>query len=214
MAETLDSVTGARITVVAEIPDARCNIRADLSRFETALINMAVNARDAMGGRGHVDPEAHGGPPDAGDPRPCRLAQHLRGGGAVRRRHRDSARRAAAHHLDGASLCVLVVEDNIEVGRFATQILDDLGHKTVWSTTAEEALVEIERIPFRFDAVFSDVMMPALPVVVTSGYSHVLAQEGVHGFDLVQKPYPVDQLSQILRKVIGRGRAGSRRARA
>ncbi|MBL7405549.1 response regulator, partial [Escherichia coli] len=94
---------------------------------------------------------------------------------------------------------------------------------------AEEALVEIERIPFRFDAVFSDVVMPGmggiamarelkrrlpdLPVVLTSGYSHVLAQEGVHGFDLIQKPYSVDQLSQTLRNVVGKGRAGARRGR-
>ena len=50
VAEMLDSVTGARITVDARIPEEPCFIRADLSQFETALINMAVNARDAMGG--------------------------------------------------------------------------------------------------------------------------------------------------------------------
>jgi hypothetical protein len=62
---------------------------------------------------------------------------------------------------DDGSLCLLVVvEGNVEVGRFATQILEDLGHRTVWATNAGEALVEIERIPFRFDAVFSDVVMP------------------------------------------------------
>ena len=30
---------------------------------------------------------------------------------------------------------------------------------------------------------------PELPVILTSGYSHVLAQEGSHGFELLQKPY-------------------------
>ena len=122
-----------------------------------------------------------------------------------------------------------MVEDNVEVGRFATQILEDLGHHTVWATNAEDALVELERIPFRFDAVFSDVVMPGmggialareleqrlpgLPVVLTSGYSHVLAEEGVHGFDLIQKPYSVEQLSQVLRKSVGKRRRAAGRAK-
>ena len=121
---------------------------------------------------------------------------------------------------EGHSLHVLVVEDNLEVGRFATQILEDLGHKTVWATNAEEALVEIERIPFRFDAVFSDVVMPGmggialarllrercpdLPVVLTSGYSHVLAQDDAHGFELLRKPYSAEELGRVLRGMAGR----------
>ena len=63
VAEMLDSVTGARITVDAQIPDQPCHIRADLSQFETALINMAVNARDAMGGEGTLTLRLHGGRP-------------------------------------------------------------------------------------------------------------------------------------------------------
>jgi two-component system NtrC family sensor kinase len=70
--------------------------------------------------------------------------------------------------------------------------------------------------------VFSDVVMPGmtgielaqeirrrqfdLPVVLTSGYSHVLSQYGGHGFELLQKPYSVEQLSRVLHKV-ARGEA-------
>ena len=70
-----------------------------------------------------------------------------------------------------------------------------------------------------FDVVFSDVVMPGmngvelgaeiqrrrpgLPVVLTSGYSDVLAQKGRHGFDLIQKPYAVEDLSRLLRRVTG-----------
>ncbi|CAO4150815.1 PAS domain S-box protein [Methylorubrum extorquens] len=50
--EMLDTVAGARIRVVTELPDACCFVRADRSQFETALVNMAVNARDAMDGEG------------------------------------------------------------------------------------------------------------------------------------------------------------------
>ncbi|SEN36648.1 PAS domain S-box-containing protein [Methylobacterium sp. UNC300MFChir4.1] len=295
VAEMLDSVTGARISVLAEIPATPCYIRADLSQFETALINMAVNARDAMGGEGTLTLKLSGDRPmpairghagsrstfaavslsDTGIGIPADVLPRIfepffttkdigkgtglglsqvfgfakQSGGDVdvssspghgttftlylpQAEHAPDMSvtpRSEENGLDGASLCVLVVEDNIEVGRFATQILEDLGHKTVWATNAEEALVEIERIPFRFDAVFSDVVMPGmggialarelqrrlpdLPVVLTSGYSHVLAQEGVHGFDLIQKPYSVDQLSQTLRKVVGKGRAGAQRRR-
>ena len=42
---------------------------------------------------------------------------------------------------------------------------------------------------------------PKLRVVLTSGYSHVLAQEGTHGFELLHKPYSVEALSRVLRKV-------------
>ncbi len=52
VAEMLDTVTGARIRVVTRVPGTPCYVRADVSQFETALINMAVNARDAMRGEG------------------------------------------------------------------------------------------------------------------------------------------------------------------
>ncbi|MCE4224138.1 hypothetical protein HCU64_10275 [Methylobacterium sp. C25] len=43
-------------------------------------------------------------------------------------------------------------------------------------------------------------------MVLASGYSHVLAQEGAHGFELLHKPYSAEQLSRILRRVSARGR--------
>jgi len=43
--------------------------------------------------------------------------------------------------------------------------------------------------------------LPGLTVVLTSGYSHVLAQDSGHGFDLLHKPYSAEQLSRILQRV-------------
>ena len=79
----------------------------------------------------------------------------------------------------------------------------------------------LEREASRFDVVFSDVVMPGmsgvdlgrevrrlypdLPVVLTSGYSNVLAEEGRHGFELLHKPYAMDEVSRVLRRMI-RGR--------
>ncbi len=54
VADMLNAVTGARIRVRTEQPETRCYVRADASQFETALVNMAVNARDAMRGEGEM----------------------------------------------------------------------------------------------------------------------------------------------------------------
>ncbi|MEV5032648.1 PAS domain S-box protein [Sphingobium sp. LMC3-1-1.1] len=48
---------------------------------------------------------------------------------------------------------------------------------------------------------------PDVPVVLTSGYSHVLAAEGTHGFHLLQKPYTGERLARAIK----RARAGNRK---
>lgn len=40
-----------------------------------------------------------------------------------------------------------------------------------------------------------------LPVLLASGYSHVLAQTGTYDFELLRKPYSMEQLSRLLQKV-------------
>ncbi len=50
--------------------------------------------------------------------------------------------------------------------------------------------------------------MPDLPVVLNSGYSHVLADDGDHGFDLIHKPYSVEELSSVLRRAMATGAQG------
>jgi hypothetical protein len=47
-------------------------------------------------------------------------------------------------------------------------------------------------------------VFPELPVALTSGYSHVLAAEGSHGFELLQKPYTADGLARVLRSATTR----------
>ena len=113
---------------------------------------------------------------------------------------------------------MLVVEDNASVGEFATEALKELGYNSVLALNAEQALTELDKDCARFHIVFSDVVMPGMsgldlgarirrdhptvPVVLTSGYSHVLAQNGKHGFELLHKPYSVEQLSRVLRKAV------------
>ena len=283
VADMLGAVTGARIRIVLEVPVVRYHVRADASQFETALINLAVNARDAMDGEGTLTLRLDGdrsmprirshagatGPfvalsvMDGGTgiapgllPRifePFFTTKSVGKGTGLGLSQVIGFAKQSGGDVDVVSevghgstfmlylpqvdppalpwhepdtglaeapeaprrLCVLVVEDNPDVGRFCTQILEDLGHVTVWAHDAEEALAEIERAPARFDAVFSDVVMPGiggvalarrlrsshpeLPVILTTGYSDALAQDDAHGFEVVRKPYSAAQVAGALR---------------
>ena len=123
---------------------------------------------------------------------------------------------------EGHGTRVLVVEDNPEVGAFARQTLAELGYRSVLVAEATAALDTLSREADGFDVVFSDVVMPGmdgialareiaarhsgLPVVLTSGYSHVLAQEGTGGLTLLYKPYAVEELSRVLWSAAARRR--------
>jgi CheY-like chemotaxis protein len=131
-----------------------------------------------------------------------------------------AARAEAASTGRGHS--VLVVDDNEEVGRFSAELLEDLGYRVMRVSNAMDALAILAEDEFAVDLVFSDVIMPGmdgvefanllrerypgLPVVLTTGYSNVLAENAHLEFELIQKPYSVEALSRILRKSIaGKG---------
>ncbi len=290
VADMLQTVVGSRVEIVTEVAPGPCLVRADASQFETALVNMVVNARDAMDGEGllTIKVAAEGAIPPirghAGGSGPFvavsvsdtgigiprdRIGQIFepffttkevgkgtglglsqvygfakQSGGDIdvwsepgrgttftlylprtdeaRVAEGPSDRRGSPATVDGHGRRVLVVEDNVEVGRFSTQLLQDLGYETTWAANGDEALQLLAEVD-RFDAVFSDVVMPGmsgidlgqeirrrhpgLPVVLTSGYSNVLAEEGRHGFELLQKPYAAEELSRVLRRVTRHGRA-------
>lgn len=281
--EMLESVTGAQIHVCVERPDHPCYIRVDLSQFETALINIALNARDAMNGQGELKLrlECHKALPpirghagssshfvsialaDTGAGIDAHTLEHIfepffttkavgKGTGLGLSQVFGFAKQSGGNvdvssvlgqgteftlylpqvpaieaEMDEAEddgevqpACekrrVLVVEDNLDVGRFANQILQDLGYETAWATNAEEALQLAGSDASAFDAVFSDVVMPGitgvalakelrqrrpdLPVILTSGYSEELARSGYEGFEFLAKPYSAEQVSRILGK--------------
>ncbi|MCW6509631.1 GAF domain-containing protein [Lichenifustis flavocetrariae] len=280
--DMMGTLTGSRIKIVTQLPEEACFLNADPSQFDTALVNMAINARDAMDGEGQLTievqpvrqmPAVRTHPPvqgafvavsitDTGTGIPEAQLEQIfepffttkgvgkgtglglsqvfgfakQSGGEVTVASQlgkgttftlylprvDGRARAAEVGepeplVDGHGTCVLVVEDNEDVGTFATQTLAELGYVTVWAANAEEALAELAMDADRFDVVFSDVVMPGmngidlahqirrqhhdLPVLLASGYSHVLAQNGTYGFELLHKPYSVEQLSRLLRKV-------------
>lgn len=283
LTEMLRTITGSRIRVEMNLPKDTHTINADPSQFDTSIVNMAVNARDAMSGTGTLTiavaqvsriPASRGqravpgefvaiSLTDTGSGIPLERIEQVfepffttkgvgqgtglglsqvfgfakQSGGEVRVETVVGEGTTFTLYLplvdapadalkperpmdepliDGHGTRVLVVEDNTEVGQFATQALEELGYISVWAMNADEALAELDGDASRFDVVFSDVMMPgmngidlarkirtqwpSLPVVLTSGYSDVLASQGPSGFDLLQKPYSVEQLSRILRE--------------
>ncbi|APT34756.1 blue-light-activated protein [Methylobacterium phyllosphaerae] len=300
VSDMVRTLTGSRIHVETQVEpfrDARgregpCLVDADPSQFDTALVNMVVNARDAMSGEGRITirvrpvgvvPAIRAHPAMRGDFVAVSvadtgngiapdvldrifepffttkgvgqgtglglsqvfgfakqsggevIAESRLGEGATFTLYLPRAKAAAAAEAEanepadlaeGHGTCVLLVEDNHEVGAFAAQALEELGYSTVWAMDAEKALNEFERIPYRFEVVFSDVVMPGmngvdlarelrrrrpdLPVVLTSGYSEVLAEQGTHGFELLRKPYSVADLSRILRRAVGGVGTGAR----
>ncbi len=292
IADMVRTLTGARIRVETDTDAGQdadgerlpCHVDADPSQFDTALVNLVVNARDAMQGEGRlriavrradriptlrshpavpgdfvavsvsdtgggIEPEllerifepffttkgvGHG--TGLGLSQVFGFAKQSGGDVAVDSevgagttftlflpRSADGSAREPARDdpgplPEGHGTPVLVVEDNVEVGAFATQALGELGYQAVWVKDAQAALAEIEASGQRFEVVFSDVVMPGmngvdlareirrrwpyLPVVLTSGYSHVLAFEGTDGFPLLGKPYSVADLSRALRKAL------------
>ncbi len=282
LSEMIGTLTGSPIEIVTRVPDQPCFINADAGQFETALINMAVNARDAMGeGRLTITvrtvPDLPGPAPhperphgyvavsvadtgvgipqdqlgrifepffttkDVGQGTGLGLSQVFgfakQSGGEVtvasevdtgstftlylpRVSGNDRPREIPAEDappVGGHGLSVLVVEDNIEVGTFAADALTELGYATTLVSNGREALAELTRNAERFHVVFSDVVMPGmtgidlateirrrnldLAVVLTSGFSQVLSQRGNYGFELLQKPYSIEQLARVLHKV-------------
>ncbi len=283
LGDMLRTLSGSRIRLSLDHCQRCCFVNADPSQFDTAIVNMAVNARDAMDGEGALTisvapadhmPSVRNHPRidgamvriairDTGSGIPADKIDHIfepffttkavghgtglglsqvfgfakqsNGGVIVEsvvgegttftlylpRVDADSGTCRATGEADGHRLppgsCVLVVEDNAEVGRFATQALAELGYESVWAPNADAALDRLTADGSRFAVVFTDVVMPGrsgielaeatrerwpdMPIVLTSGYSHVLAQHGTGGYVLLQKPYSLEQLARALGQV-------------
>lgn len=278
----METLVGPLIEIKTDLPEEPCYVKADPSQFDTALVNLAVNARDAIDGGGrltiHVQvteqmPAAPNQAPVSGsfvavsitDTGSGIAQEHLeqiyepffttkrvgqgtglglsqvfgfakQSGGEIAvqstlgqgstftlylPRVEQPPRQVEANEpeplMDGHGTGVLVVEDNPQIGGFAVQSLADLGYVPVLAHSAEEALVELAKDAGRFDVVFSDVVMPGmsgidlahrirdshhdLPILLASGYSHVLAENGTYGFELLHKPYSIEELSRLLQKV-------------
>jgi CheY-like chemotaxis protein len=284
IAQLIRPLVGGRIRIELDLCKPACFAMADVAQFETALVNLSLNGRDAMDGEGQLSIEIK-----AVETIPATGSIEPRAGRFIAVAVTDTGSGIAADQMEvifepffttkevgkgtglglsqafgfvkqsggeilvaselgkgstftiylpqvdppdakpmkepglempasGRGNCVLVVEDNEEVGRFSTELLQDLGYEIDWVGSADAALKALADNELAYDLVFSDVIMPGmngvdlalairerhpgLPVVLTSGYSNVLVQNVDRGFELIQKPYSVEALSRILRKAI------------
>jgi PAS domain S-box-containing protein len=284
VSEMVGSITGARIVREVRLDDADCLVHADPNQFDTAIVNLAVNARDAMDGCGRLSmsvsrvsqiPAGRGNPlvtgefvavsiADTGVGIPSQFLTRIfepffttkgtgqgtglglsqvfgftkQSGGEILvesevgvgtvftlylPRTIQPARQPEMPAGDsvivkGPGGRILIVEDNADVALSVEQTVEELGYVPLVVNSAEAALSELAQDASRFAAVFSDVVMagmngidlgkavrrlhPALPFVLSSGYSYVLAMNPDHGFTLLPKPYALEELASTLEEAI------------
>jgi PAS domain S-box-containing protein len=292
IAQLVRPLVGSRIRIEFATRGSDCFAMADVAQFETAMINLAINSRDAMEGEGlisisvakaieipasgtsekrsgnfiaiSVTDNGTGIAPgqlsvifepffttkEVGKGTGLGLSQAVGfakqsggeivvastlGEGSTFTIYLPQAEAPSAEAnvtsvnfdvmTSGRGHRILLVEDNQSVGRVSTELLQDLGYAIKWADDAKQALKLLAEDERAFDLVFSDVIMPGmngvelatiireryphLPVVLTSGYSGVLAESAHHGFELIQKPYSVEALSRALRRAILENQAAS-----
>jgi CheY-like chemotaxis protein len=277
----IGSMIGSSVTIQNDLPETEHLVEADPTQFDTAILNMVINARDAMprggtirigarivGGvpavRGHaaasgafvavdISDDGTGMSPETlqkifepffttkpvdkgtglGLSQVYGFAKQSRGeidvasqldvgttftlylpsaAGQVTTVPASTAQLADVSNIPRRR--VLLVEDNEGVGKFAAGLLKELGQADTRVGDGQAALKALNNDAEGFDLVFTDVVMPGinglelaqliqqqrpgLQIVLTSGYSHVIAEQGAQGFPLVRKPYSIDGLLAIL----------------
>ena len=119
---------------------------------------------------------------------------------------------------------ILIVEDNIDVGHSTLEALRELGHDVSLVTHADAALSLLKTQEKSFDVIVTDVIMPGLSgmelaeivssqypeirMVLTSGYNTVLAEHRTGKFELLKKPYSIEELLIVLYGAALDNRAG------
>lgn len=279
LADIIRTLLGGRVALQLDLPDEPLHVLLDKTQLDTALINLAVNARDAIAEHGTVRicvrrveamPSVRFAPPlkgmfaavsvsDDGCGIDASVMTHVfdpffttKGVGEgtglglsqvfgfvkqsegevdvestvgegstfvlyLPLTHQTPATVGVSEMQslhDAKGLNVLVVEDNVDVAAFAVSALRELGCGVFLARNGSDALAELEQNHQRYHSVFSDVVMPGisglelaktlrerypdLHVVLTSGYSELLARETDHGFALLRKPYTLGDLARAI----------------
>jgi signal transduction histidine kinase/ActR/RegA family two-component response regulator len=283
MRELLNRSLRGDVQVVFDLPEDLWTVEVDAGELELVVLNLAVNARDAMPGGGTItvcaenctavkDGELDGdyvrlAVRDTGTGMPADVLERVfepfyttkeigkgsglglaqvhgfasQSHGAVRidtalgrgttislylpRSHKVPGEEREAIDLPARRLdarpmgSVLLVEDDNEVAKLVSEMLDELGFGVVRVASAAAALGALAN-GRPIDVVFSDVMMPGemngvelareirarrgqVPILLTSGYAEGARLDAdAEGISILPKPYRLDELSAALTTLI------------
>ena len=118
--------------------------------------------------------------------------------------------------------CVLVIEDEPDVREVVSDMLNDIGVKTIAAASGEEGIEFFEAHPGEVNLVLLDLsmpgmggketfrrlkaMQPGLKIILSSGYSHHEVREDFHQLVLdgfIQKPYRYESLEELVQTHLG-----------
>jgi len=283
--DMLSPALRADIDVKVEMPEELWPVFVDVTEFQMALLNLGMNARDAMPGSGRFEITARNVTFDIDDPTSGGLVGDFvavtfsdtgtgmapevvarafepyfttkeiglgsglglsqvygfaqQSGGAVSivsaidkgssitlfvpravEGHPVAPFRTVAPPPLRASGRILIVEDDFEVARVTTEVLQEIGYQAVEARDGHAALALIEQDP-GIELVLSDVVMPGgmsglelarklrllrpeLPVVLATGYAQWGARVADEDFVFIAKPYRREVLAQAIRAAFER----------
>lgn len=116
---------------------------------------------------------------------------------------------------------ILLVDDEPPIARMASRLLEDLGYTTTTQTSSVAALELFKRSPEVFDAVLTDMTMPAMtgdvlaqeirkirddiPIILCTGYTDKINDEGAKklGIDsFAYKPFSKNDLATTIKEAL------------
>jgi signal transduction histidine kinase len=205
--------------LVIEIADTGCGIPAEvLPRvFEPFFTTKDVGAGTGLGlSQVHGFAHQSGGAVDI-DSAPgqgTRVRLYLPASGGVA----SAAVAEDPPHEHRAAGTVLVVEDDLDVADLTANSLEHCGFSVLVAHRARAAL-DLLREGKHIDLVLSDIIMPdgmsglelaaeirsrfpAMPVLLTTGYSEALADATTRGLQIIAKPYRIKELCDCVTELL------------
>jgi signal transduction histidine kinase/ActR/RegA family two-component response regulator len=217
MSDLLDRTLGEQVRVEVDLEFGTWPAYVDPHQLENAILNLAVNARDAMEGRGLMRISTENvklaanqvGDIQAGDY--VKISVTDTGCGMAP----DVLEREA--HVPGAR--ILLVEDDPRVRSATVDALEDLDYEPVACESGAEAIRLFQAQ--EFDLVITDVIMPEMTgpelirylklnsprdfaVLFVTGYVGEGESDDLRGHELLRKPFTVGALASAVSAALAR----------
>ncbi|RLB02671.1 MAG: hypothetical protein DRG83_08160, partial [Deltaproteobacteria bacterium] len=204
-------------------------IKTDSVQMEQIILNLAINAKDAMPEGGHLEIRTENVVLSEEEVRRFIDVETKVGEGtdfkiyfpAEFETDELSLSLEKEAKLQGGKEKIMIVDDEEGVARVAVEILSRFGYDVVWAASGEEAVELFEKTNKRFDLIILDYMMPkmdglacmkkirsideAVKILFATGFvSDIpfdeLYQHGANG--VIQKPFDVDDLLAAVRRTL------------